>query len=115
MQTHCWRVILVIAFCAVGTYSSCSGVGPCEICPPSEAERTECIPTQRRQSYFCDTVGGEDEEIFQSCLRTTEEEMIRVIVFQLIVAIVGAASYGLYKIGRENLCRYLSQEKTNPT
>lgn len=84
--------VVVVGLCAKCVYSSCSEDGPCEICPLSEAESVHCIPTQRRQSYFC-TTGGEEEEYFHSCVRTTEEEMIRVIVFELIVAIIGAASY----------------------
>lgn len=71
----------------------CDVVGQCVSCSLNDkANHEQCRATGRIVRIKCK---GEEEEFddYKSCQLTAEDEQIRVVIFQVVMAVIGGISY----------------------
>ena len=78
-------LVLVLLCCKV--LGDCVDNGACEPCPQDVVSNPECSLTGRRMPLICKYKRTD----YRSC--TQKDDQLQVLVFQLIVAAVGALAY----------------------
>lgn len=70
----------------------CEVIGSCTLCGASIFDTEPCRDTGRRVKIRCKD--GENEiEDYKSCSLTAEDDQLRVILFQIIMAFIGGLAY----------------------
>lgn len=70
----------------------CETIGACLLCGSQEYDANYCRDTGRRVKIHCKTDDTEYDE-YKSCISTAEDDQVKVIVFQVLMAILGGLAY----------------------
>jgi hypothetical protein len=63
-----------------------------------------CRETGRKMRTIC-TTGGKEVDDYRSCAATAEDDQLRVILFQIIMAIFGGVAFYIVQ-GRKQMTMY---------
>ena len=79
--------ILIISFVVSVALGSACIDGVCQMCVLDDTDKA-CIDTGKKMMVTCDS-----KEIWASCVATPGEEQTAVILFQIVMAALGALAY----------------------
>eukprot|EP01031_Cornospumella_fuschlensis_P027813 gene27813-33588_t len=79
----------------------CEIVGDCVSCNKEEIDKPYCKDTGRRMRIHCKDAQSEFDD-YKSCMRTSEDEQMRVVVFQVVMGILGGIAYWGVQLRKKN-------------
>jgi hypothetical protein len=71
---------------------ACEETGTCVTCRPEELDQEYCKESGRRIRIRCKD-GPNDFDDYKACSKTSEDDQIEVIMFQVAIGIVGGLAY----------------------
>jgi hypothetical protein len=91
----------------------CEEEGLCMNCEKSELNQDYCKDTGRKIRTVCTDPRNPGREVdeYRSCRSTAEDDQIRVIVFQVIMAIVGGGAYYIVQDRKQKLMSMYDSRK----
>lgn len=82
----------------------------CETCRGDEVRNEYCKDTSRRIRIHCKDNQSEFDD-FKSCDRTAEDEQLRVIIFQVTMAVCGGLAYWAVQARKKNTMTQFDHRK----
>lgn len=94
------RALLLLAVVAAislrlsesGGKVSCTDVGTCQACGAGESQLDYCRDTGKKIKQKCFEKGNTFDD-FRACVSTPQDDQLKVIIFQVVVAVVGGLAY----------------------
>ena len=94
MRTVTLKGLLILSFLSIVFASKmvCVDTGSCVRCTAEDGIVDYCKETNRKMKITCK---DEDSTVqdYRSCSSTSDEEQLRLVIFQVIMAVVGGLAY----------------------
>jgi len=104
--------VLCMASVALATLSGCVDDGVCTICETHDLSKSYCKQTGKSIKVKCLGANGMMVDDNHSCLLTPEEEQIRVIFFQVMMAIIGGLAFWGVQVRKKEHSNLFDVRKT---
>ena len=88
----CIFFVCIALVIVAGTKLQCVEIEPCLMCKTEEILAEYCKETGRRVKISCKDQDSVIED-YKSCQLSAEDERVRLIVFEVVMAIVGGIAY----------------------
>eukprot|EP01039_Chlorochromonas_danica_P001817 gene1817-1985_t len=85
-------------------------MGPCKSCSKEEKSESSCQSTGRRMRIHCRDDQSEFDD-YKSCSRTSDDEQLQVIIFQVFMALVGGLAYWGVQVRKKNVMTLFDHRK----
>jgi Jumping translocation breakpoint protein (JTB) len=92
----------------------CVDAGSCVACDKDELDLDYCRDTGRKMKILCRGQGSKIED-YRACQMTAEDDQIRVLIFQALMAVIGGAAYYGVQTRKQNsmtLFEYRKQRRS---
>jgi hypothetical protein len=80
--------------------NNCVITGPCIPCRKDELDLEYCKKTARKVKIKCEKSESENDD-YDTCLLTAEDDQIRVILFQIAMGVIGGLAFWGVKLRKQ--------------
>ncbi len=111
---YCYVVVVLLSMApiALAALSGCVDDGVCTVCEPNDVTKSYCKPTGKSIKVKCLGANGMMVDDNHSCFLTPEEEQLRVIFFQVMMAIIGGLAFWGVQIRKKEHANLFDARKT---
>ena len=111
-RLFCWVIVALLASSSLAALSGCVDDGVCTVCEPHDLTKSYCKPTGKSIKVKCSGANGVMVDDNQSCHLTPEEDQLRVILFQVMMAIIGGLAFWGVQIRKKEHANLFDVRKT---
>lgn len=109
---HFWCfLIILISSVFVESKLTCMEAGSCVKCLTEELESEYCKATNRKMKISCTEEDETVVEDYKSCHLTAEDDQLRLVIFQIIMALVGGLAYWGVQVRKANSASLFDNRK----
>ncbi len=106
--------MILSAVCVYSKTMVCVEIGACIKCSRNELTADYCKETGRKIKMSCHQTQQDEEtsvDDFHSCALTAEDDQLRLVVFQVLMAVVGGLAYWGVQVRKQNTMSLFDNRK----